>query len=124
MVSVIIAALIFIAGLINFLPVVGVLSGEKIESLYGLTTIDVTLEILLRHRAVLFGLLGGFMMWSAFRPALQTLAIIGGFAAMISFIGLCFAVGDASPALKKIVIADFFGCGCLVIALVLMLINK
>ncbi|MEL7489657.1 MAG: phosphopantetheine adenylyltransferase [Pseudomonadota bacterium] len=124
MASVSIAALIFIAGLINFLPVAGVLSGEKIENLYGLTTIDATLEILLRHRAVLFGLLGGFMMWSAFRPALQTLAIIGGFAAMISFIGLFFAVGDASPSLEKIVIADFFGCGCLVIALVLMLINK
>jgi len=63
----VITGLIVFAGVINFLPVMGVFSGARIESLYGVELSDPTLEVLLRHRAVLFGLLGGFMIVAAFK---------------------------------------------------------
>lgn len=37
------------------------------------------LEILMRHRAVLFGLLGAFLIFAAFKRAYQTVAYLGGF---------------------------------------------
>jgi hypothetical protein len=44
--------------LINFLPVTGALSGKRIQALYGVAVEDSNSEILMRHRAVLFGIVG------------------------------------------------------------------
>ena len=43
--------LICLAGVINFLPVIGALSGKRMRALYGVTVEDSNSEILLRHRA-------------------------------------------------------------------------
>ena len=61
------SALLAAAGLINLAPAIGVLSAARIERLYGLSVSgQPDLEILLRHRAALFGLLGAAMMvWLA-----------------------------------------------------------
>jgi hypothetical protein len=47
-------ACLFMLGLIHILPVTGVLGAEKLELLYGTQVTDTNMEILLRHRAVLF----------------------------------------------------------------------
>ena len=105
----VITALIVLAGGINFLPVIGVLSAARIESLYGVDASDPALEILLRHRAVLFGLVGGFMIVAAFKKALHSAAIAGGFIAMLSFLTLYY-FGDEQPqALASIAYADIVG---------------
>jgi hypothetical protein len=62
--------LICFAGLINFLPVIGALSGKRIEALYDVRVEDNNYEILMRHRAVLFGIVGTLMIVSAFDTAL------------------------------------------------------
>lgn len=103
-----ITAFIVIAGVINFLPVVGVVSAARIESLYGVDASDPALEILLRHRAVLFGLVGGFMIASAFKKSLHSAAITGGFIAMLSFLGLYY-FGGQPESLMSIVYADIVG---------------
>ena len=60
---------IFLAGLINFLPFFAITSIDRISMAYGINVSDPNTEILLRHRALLFGLLGCFMMLAAFdRP--------------------------------------------------------
>ena len=64
-----IALLLIIVGLINMIPVLGVLSAQRLQGLYGLAELDSELSLLLRHRALLFGLLGSVIVFSAFVPA-------------------------------------------------------
>jgi len=63
--------LICFAGLINFLPVTGALSGKRIQALYGVAVEDSNSEILMRHRAVLFGIVGALIIASAFDGLLR-----------------------------------------------------
>ncbi len=84
----------------------GVISGARLESLYGVATDDPNLLILLRHRAVLFGLLGGFVLASAFVPAWRTAAILAVGVSMLSFVALALAQGGFNPALRKVVMID------------------
>jgi len=52
-----ITAMFIIVGIIHVLPVSGVLSSSRLTALYGRSFSDPNLAILMRHRAVLFGLL-------------------------------------------------------------------
>ena len=119
-----IAGLIALAGVINFLPVVGVLSAARLEALYGVDVRDPTLEILLRHRAVLFGVIGGFMIAAAFKQRFHLPAIIGGLIAMLSFLWLYYLAGEAPRALLSIVYADIVGVSALGLALAVKALGK
>ena len=57
-----ISILLVIVGIIHLLPVSGVLGAERLSALYGLSFQEPNIAILMRHRAVLFGLLGVFLM--------------------------------------------------------------
>jgi len=50
--------ILLIVGLVNFYPAVGVISSQAIADLYGISVDTAATEILLRHRAILFSLLG------------------------------------------------------------------
>lgn len=117
------AAALIGAGLINVAPVLGVLSAHQISQGYGVDVSGPDLEILLRHRAVLFGLLGVFILYSTYRKDLQDVAIAGGLISMSSFIILALSVGGYGAPLEPIIIADVIGCVFLLLALALKL-NK
>lgn len=117
--DIIIGGLILIAALINFVPIIGVVSSAKLETLYGLTITSPDLEILMRHRALLFGMLGGFMAYAALSGQLQNWAIGAGLLSMVSFIALAYSVGDFSFHISKINKADIAGILCLAVAAVL-----
>ena len=109
---------LLIAGAINLYPVVGVVSVDQLEKLYGVSLNNGDLVILMRHRAILFGLLGTFLIFSAFRSSVQTLACIAGLVSMISFIVLAYASGQFGEALNKAVVADAIGSFLLIAVLV------
>ena len=109
---------LLLAGLINFYPVVGVISVEQLVKLYDIPLADPDQIILLRHRAILFGLLGAFIIYSAFRNSFQVMACIAGLVSMISFIVIAYAVGDFGDAFNKIIVADIVGSIALVVVLV------
>ena len=107
---------LLVAALIHLLPLAGVLGAERLQALYGIAVQGPDLAILLRHRAVLFGLLGAFLLLAAFRPALQGLALVAGLASVLSFLALAWATPGHNAALARVVVADWVALAALGIA--------
>ncbi len=101
-----IAATLLIVGAIHLLPLVGMVSASRVSSLYGVAVAEPNLEVLMRHRAVLFGLLGGFLMFAAFQPRYQAAGFVAGMVSVLSFLWLAFAVGGLNAQLTRVVVAD------------------
>jgi hypothetical protein len=110
-------------GIIHILPLSGVLSAARLFDLYGISFEDPNLEILMRHRAVLFGLLGIFLISSAFLPNLQLAALITGFVSVVSFLYLAYSVGGYNDQVNRIVTADKAALVCLLVGSIAYAIN-
>ena len=95
-----------IAGVIHLVPLSGALGADRLAALYGLTISEPSLVVLMRHRAVLFGLLGAFMLFAAIRPALQSLALVAGFVSVLSFFWIAWSTGSYNDAVARIVAVD------------------
>ena len=65
----IITGLMLVVAVIHLLPISGFFGVERLATLYEIEITDSNLEILMRHRAILFGILGGFLAYAAFTPA-------------------------------------------------------
>lgn len=91
---------------IHALPLAGVLGAARLESMYGVPVRDPSLEILLRHRAVLFGLLAAGLAVAAFRPDWHGAALLAGTASVASFLVIAWGVGGYGPAIATVVRAD------------------
>lgn len=104
-----IAVLLVIVGLINFLPVLGVLSAERLTQAYDVALADNNLVILMRHRALLFGLLGGFVLVSVFLPQYRPAAMVLAGISMVGFLVIVLQQGGYNDALYKVMIADVVG---------------
>lgn len=107
-------ALLAVVGVIHLLPVTGVFGPERLAALYGLDASAPDLQILLRHRAVLFGLLGTFLVLAAFRPPLRGLALAAGWVSVVSFLALAWDIGGYNVQIERVVIADVIAVACLV----------
>ncbi|MBM4385027.1 MAG: phosphopantetheine adenylyltransferase [Deltaproteobacteria bacterium] len=118
------ALLLLLAAAIKLAPVVGVLGAERLRALYGVDVSDPVLAILLRHRALLFGVVGGLLAAAAFRPELRAAAIVVGLASAIGFIAIAALEGGANGALARVVTADWVVTGALVIAAGLELASR
>ena len=119
-----ITGLLVLVGIIHLLPVSGVLGSERLTALYGVSLSDPNLLILMRHRAGLFGLLGLFMVYAAFRPSLQPLAFLAGFLSVASFMVIAWSVGGYNESIRKVVIADVVAIVALGIAGVLYVLSR
>ena len=95
-----------LAGLIQFIPIAGVLGVDQLNRLYGVSLTDPNLIVAMRHRAVLFGCLGGLILLAAFVPGLRSVAIVLGFISMISFLIIYFQVTGTNELMRKVAIAD------------------
>ena len=103
----VVPAVLLIVALIHALPLVGVVGAAKLTQLYGIDVQDPTLELLLRHRAVLFGLLAAFLAYAAIRPELHRLALIAAFISVASFLVLARLASAYNPELSTVVRADW-----------------
>jgi nicotinamide riboside transporter PnuC len=112
----IISAMLIVVGVIHILPLTGVLGAQQLSNLYGLAFTEPNLVILMRHRAVLFGILGVFCCYAAFRPAVQPLAFIAGFVSLVSFLWIAWSVGGYNPLVGRVVLVDLVALVCLVVA--------
>jgi len=115
---------LLIAGIINTIPVLIAFLPAKITASYGVTIPDANYELLLRHRAVLFGIIGGLMIYSAITKKYYDLATSVGLVSMISFLLLYFlADGPINEALTKVMKIDIFAILLLILGFILYKIN-
>lgn len=112
----VVPAILLIVAVIHAMPVVGVAGSSRLAALYGVSVQEPNLEILLRHRAVLFGILAAFLAVAAFRPTLHGLALTAGFLSVASFLVVAQLVGGYNTALATVVRID-------IVALVLLVLG-
>ncbi|MFO0216128.1 MAG: hypothetical protein ACK511_08930 [Burkholderiales bacterium] len=69
----------------------------------------------MRHRAVLFGLLGVFLLYAAFRPTFQPAAFVAGVVSVLSFLYLAWSVGGYNAQIGRVFTTDIVALVCLVV---------
>jgi len=119
----IITGLLLIVAIIHILPVSGFTGVARLEALYGVAISGSDLEILMRHRAMLFGILGVFFAYAAFTPSMQPLAFIAAFATIFSFFYLAATVEGYNAAIQKVVLADIVAAICLLVSVVIFFLK-
>ena len=110
-----ISILLITVGLINFLPVIGIISAEKLSAAYAVELIGNDIVILMRHRALLFGLIGGFMLYSVWKPSYQSVAMVMAAISMLGFLFFVAAADHYNASITKIAIIDLIGLAGLAI---------
>lgn len=120
----VVTGLLMLVGIIHLLPVSGVLGADRLAALYGISLGEPNIEILMRHRAILFGLLGLFLVYAAFKPSLQTLAIVAGLVSVVSFISIAWSVGEYNESVRKVIIADIIATVALVAAGAIRVVSR
>jgi uncharacterized BrkB/YihY/UPF0761 family membrane protein len=102
----VISGIFVVVGLIKLYPVIGVLGSNALTNLYGLPFDEANLLILMRHRAILLGLVGLFLLIAAVRRDWQPPAFVAGLVSMVSFVGIASADGALNSKLTIILAAD------------------
>ena len=110
-----VSAMLLVVAVIHLLPLAGVLGAPRLTALYGIQLDDPNLVILMRHRAVLFGLLGVFLAFAAMRPPLQPMAFVAGGASVLSFLYLAWSVGGHNAQIVRVFTADIVAGACLIV---------
>ena len=118
-----VSASLVLVGIIHLLPLSGAMGAERLAALYGLDFSEPNLSILMRHRAVLFGLFGAFLVFAAFKPSLQAIAFVAAFVSVLSFLLLAWSSGGYNPLVGRVVTADLVALVTLVIGAAAYLMN-
>lgn len=110
------AAGLLVAGIIHIIPLMGLLGAARLQSLYGLPFNDPSLQVLMRHRAVLFGMLGVLLVMGAFMPPLRLLALVAGFVSVFAFLALAAITPGTNEGILKVVRADYIALAGLLLS--------
>ena len=100
------AVMLLLVACVHLAPLVGVLGSARLEALYGVPIEGPDLAILMRHRAVLFGLLGAYQLWAVFRPAQRTPAFVAGIVSLGAFLALVVMTPGHGAALARLATID------------------
>ncbi len=114
----VVSAMLVVVAIIHLLPVSGVVSGARLQALYGIPVAEPNVLILMRHRAVLFGILGVYFLAAAFHPPLQPLAFVAGLASVVPFLWLAKSVGEYNAQMARVFRADVVALVALIVGLV------
>jgi hypothetical protein len=118
-----VAVILFGVGLVHLLPVVGVTGAKSLDKLYGIQISDANLLVLMRHRAVLFGLIGALLIVAAFVPDIQLAAIAVGLISLLSFILIAQSTRNYNAKIEQVVRIDIVAWVFLAVALGLKLLT-
>lgn len=121
--AMLIKATLIVVGLVNLAPLVGVLSQSQLFRLYGVAIENQDLLVMMRHRAVLLGLVGATLIAAAWVPGLRVAACLIGLVSMISYMVLVAGAGSVNAPLLKIAFIDAVATLALALAFVAVLRN-
>jgi len=116
MTQIIIVGGFIVAAIINLLPLSGLIGAPPLEKAYGVSVQGPDMAVLLRHRAVLFGVVGGLLLAGAFVPSLRAIGFAAGMVSMVSFLIFRALEGDGNEALARVAMIDYVGIVVLGIA--------
>ncbi len=105
-----------VAAIINFLPVMGVIGAPQLERMYGVAVQGPDLAVLMRHRAILFGIVGALLAAAAFVPSLRWTAFFAGMLSMVSFLVFQALEGGTNAELGRVALVDYVGIAALTAA--------
>ena len=111
-----IRAALCIVSLIHLLPLVGVSGRIALEKAYGIPVNSPDLQLLLQHRAVLFGLLGVACAIAAFNPPWRPAVWCAALISTCSFILLAWLAPTYNAALARVVSFDIVAIAMLFLA--------
>jgi len=78
----------------------------------------------MRHRAVLFGLLGLFFLYAAFHRSVQLAGVIVGLISVVSFLLIAWSVGGYNKEIARVFAADILALACLLVGLALYFVQR
>lgn len=108
--------LLGIAAFIHVLPLSGVLGAARLEALYGVPIDEPNLLLAMRHRAVMFGALGGFLVAAMAVPTLRPGAIVVTLVCDAAFMMLALQTEGLNPKMRRVLVADVISVACLAAA--------
>ncbi len=107
--------LFLLAAIVNLAPMSGAFSVSRMEALYGIPLEGSNLEILLRHRAILLGIVGALLFGATIHPPLRMTALAAGLVSMLSFVVVAYVVGDYNTDLQRVARIDVLASGLLLL---------
>jgi len=119
--NLVIPALVVAAAAVQLLPLAG-LNAAALPKLYGIAPPDPALALLLRHRAVLLGLVGAVLLAGVARPAWLPLALAVGLTSKLSYLALWALTKDRNAQITRVARADMISSALLVAAAVLVVV--
>ncbi|MGL5931125.1 MAG: hypothetical protein ACRCY8_19500 [Dermatophilaceae bacterium] len=109
------------AGLVNAVPLVAAFTPAQIGERYGIEVVDHDVSVLLQHRGVLFGVLGGGLVLSASRPRFRGAAVAANAISCGAFVLIVLA---RRPAGQTLVTVAWVDVGVLLLLLVGSLLTR
>lgn len=97
------------AAAVNLLPAVAIFSVDRACATYGRGAVDDDLRLIVRHRGVLFAILGAGLLMAVFRPQLRPVAITANTVSMAGFLALVPLERSVGPALLRVAKVDAVG---------------
>lgn len=115
---------LILVGLIHLSPFLGVFGNETLSALYGIQFDEPNTLLLMRHRAVLFGIVAMLMIYTAFKPALNALGLIVGLLSVVSYLTLVFSSSNINDELYKVFWIDVAALMLLSIGLLTLVFSQ
>lgn len=109
-------AVLFLTGALHLLPFTLAFLPARIASSYGVEVSGADMMLLMRHRAVLFGIVGSIMVHSAWTKRNYSAALSIGLASMLSFVLLYSLIGGINVKLQQVMWIDLAASVALICA--------
>lgn len=107
-----------VSAVVHLAALVGVVGEARLERLYGVVVADGDLTLLLRHRAVLLGVVGALFGLGAIDPSMTGAALVLGLTSTVSFVVLHHAAtSPGSAAVRRVAQVDVVLSVALAVAL-------
>jgi len=121
--SLVVTLVLLATALVHLLPVAGVLGAQRLSALYGVAITDPSLLLLMRHRALLFGVLAALMLAALVSEPLQPWALGAGLVSTASFVVLALGPDKLAPPLRTVMWIDVVLAAALALALGLRVLH-